>query len=125
MPSYVTTLGKMVKMTLPMSEADLKLAVSEYLEYLTNQGKLYADRLNSGEVIIIQGQDRRRIKLCRTGTADFFVLKQGLVIYLECKSEKGRQSPEQKAFEILVKAQGASYYLVRSVDEIGRILRRE
>ncbi len=106
----------------PMSEADLKLAVAEYLEILTNQGKLYADRLNSGEVIILQGQSRRRVKLCREGTADFLVLCQGKVIYLECKSSKGRQSPAQRAFELLVKAQGASYYIVRSVDELDGIL---
>ena len=47
-----------------LSEGQLKLAVAEYLEYKTNLGELYADRLNSGEVIVVAGQGRRRIKLC-------------------------------------------------------------
>ena len=108
-----------------MREADLKLAAAEYLEYLTNQGYLYADRLNSGEVIEVRGKTRRRIKLCRKGTADFYVLRGGHAIFLECKKGKtGKQSPEQRAFEILVKEQGASYYLIRSIEELDIILSR-
>lgn len=112
-----------------MKEADLKLAVSEYLQYKTNLGELYADRLNSGEVIVVVGQSRRRVKLCREGTADFFVLKTfrcGLeiprIIFLELKSEKGKQRPEQAAFQKLVKAQGAEYYIIRSIEELEKVL---
>ena len=119
-----------------MREKDLKLAVSQYLEYGTNQGKWYADRLNSGEVIVVAGQSRRRITLCREGTADFMVLQyyrnftggrwgQLRVYYLELKGDKGKQSDAQKEFQILVEAQGAEYFLVRSVEEVMEILGEE
>lgn len=38
-----------------ISESDLKYAVAQYLEYGTNQGKWYADRLNSGAVYVKRG----------------------------------------------------------------------
>ena len=119
-----------------MKEADLKLQIVEYLQIGTNQGKWYADRLNSGEVIIVQGEGRRRIKLCREGTADFFVIQQDIIpaypthigvkapriVFLEAKSDKGKQHPEQGAFQKLVGMQGAEYYIVQSLDEVIEIL---
>ena len=60
-----------------MKEADTKRTIADYLETGMAQGKWYYDRLNSGEVIIVSGESlgyRRRVKLCRAGTADFFVL---------------------------------------------------
>ena len=114
-----------------MKEADLKLAVSEYLQYGTNQGKWYADRLNSGEVIVNYGASgRHRVKLCREGTADFFVLTMfqcGLwiprIIFLELKGEKGKQRPEQGAFQKLVESQGASYFIIRSIEGLEEVLK--
>ena len=118
-----------------MKEKDLKLAVSEYLEYGTNQGKFYADRLNSGEVIVMAGQNRRRVKLCREGTADFMVIRARRyfrnmplvitpqVIFLELKGEKGKTSPAQNAFKLLVEAQGAEYEVLRSIEELEEVLR--
>ena len=118
-----------------MREKDLKLAVSQYLEYGTNLGRWYADRLNSGEVIVVAGQSRSRIKLCREGTADFIVIRKDpiaikmiafpQVIFLELKGDKGKQRPEQGAFQKLVEAQGAEYHIVRSVEEVAEILGEE
>lgn len=114
-----------------MKEKDLKLAVSEYLEYGTNQGRWYADRLNSGEVIVIAGESRRRVILCREGTADFMILIGDIdsmlrprcrVIFLELKGAKGKTSPAQNAFKILVEEQGASYFVIRSVEELESVL---
>lgn len=117
-----------------MKEADLKLVVSEYLQYGHNQGRWYADRLNSGEVIVVAGQSRRRVKLCREGTADFMVIQKativGLdriedcirVIFLELKGNKGKQRPEQGAFQKVVESQGASYFIIRSIEDLENIL---
>ena len=115
---------------LTQSESDLKIAVSDYLEYGLNQGKWYFDRLNSGEVIVVAGESRRRVKLCREGTADFLVIKpvkrSGVVIsqiiFLELKSGKGRSSPEQRAFKVLVESQGASYRIIKSLEELQEII---
>lgn len=125
-----------------MKEKDLKLAVSQYLEYLTNQGKIYADRLNSGAVYVKRGAKTYRVELCREGTADFMVIKKARqfirwidactyekevlvycrVIFLELKGDKGKTSPSQNAFKILVEKQGAEYFVIRSVEEVMEIL---
>ncbi len=113
-----------------MTEADLKRCISDYLQIGTSQGRFYADRLNSGEVIEVRGNTRRRVKLCRTGTADFFVLKLSdcmdcvgcRVIFLEVKGDKGMQRQEQKDFQELIEAQGGEYYIVRSLEEVQEIL---
>ena len=107
---------------LAISERDLKITVSAYLQYKMNAGELYFDRLNSGEVVVMAGQSRRRIKLCEEGTADFFVLKNGHTIFLELKGEKGRQTPAQGAFQKLVEMQKAEYHLIHSIEELWKIL---
>lgn len=108
-----------------MNEADLKRTIADYLEVGMAQGKWYYDRLNSGEVIEVRGKTRRRVKLCREGTADFFVLDEfqcGLWIprltFLEVKGDKGKQTKKQEVFEEMVEAQGARYFVVRSVEEV-------
>ena len=99
-----------------MNEAELKKAVTEYLDYRMNLGELYWDRLPSGEWIEVRGNTRRRVRGCREGTADILVLKKvwflSRTIFLELKGEKGRQSKEQKAFQILVESQSADYFLI-------------
>ena len=115
-----------------MKEKDLKLAVSEYLQYGTNQGKWYADRLNSGAVYVERGDRTYGVQLCREGTADFMVIRHGFkvndvvfdfrLVFLELKGDKGKQRPEQGAFQKLVEAQGAEYFVVRSVEEVMEIL---
>ena len=112
------------------SEGELKLAVSEYLEYKTNSGELYADRLNSGAIYEKRGDKTYGVMLCREGTADFFVFHKVNVggaeflklIFLELKSATGKQRPEQEVFQKLVEAQGASYFLIRTVEEVMEIL---
>jgi hypothetical protein len=39
-------------------------------------------------------------------------------LFIECKTEKGRQSLEQKVFERTVKDAGAEYIIVRSIEEL-------
>ena len=128
-----------------MKESELKRAVEDFLQYEMNAGKLYFDRLNSGNLISLKGKKPYRIKLCREGTADFMVirLKQFQfshkirpeedseatawfphcgVIFLELKGEKGKQRHEQKEFQSLVEAQGADYFIIRSIEELEDIL---
>lgn len=109
-----------------MTEADIKLAVADYLQYKQNAGELYYDRLQSGEFIEVRGGPRRRIKGCRAGTSDFFVIFtpwiNPRIIFLECKGEKGRLRPEQKEFRDLVEAQGAEFWVIRNLDELITII---
>ena len=107
---------------LAISEASLKRAVRDYLQYKTNLGELYADQLFSGEAIEVRGKTRRKIQGCQAGTADFFVLKNGHTIFLELKGDKGRQTPAQGAFQKLVKMQKAEYHLIHSIEELQEII---
>jgi hypothetical protein len=107
---------------LKQTEAELKQGVQDYLQYKQNQGVLYFDRLNSGEAIIETGDSRRRIMLCRPGTADMFLILKGSLIFLELKTETGKQSPEQKEFEAQVTWHGAEYYVIRSLDELIKLV---
>lgn len=51
------------------------------------------------------------------GLADFTVIKNGVVIFVEVKSDKGRQSPAQKLFEKDIVKHGGYYCVCRSVDD--------
>ncbi len=122
-----------------MKEADLKRTVQEYLQIKSNQGVIYADRLNSGTFVVDVGTRKERIiQGCKSGTADFYFIQRTAfvarggksyvtlpycrVVYIECKGEGGKQSPEQQEFEQLVKAQGAEYHVVRDVDEVEQLV---
>ena len=114
-----------------MKEADIKRTIADFLEIGMVQGKWYYDRLNSGEVIEVRGNTRRRVKLCREGTADFFVMKKDKdiegyvycgVIFLEVKGGRGRQRPEQVEFQRLVEAMGAEYFVIRNIENLMEIL---
>ena len=114
-----------------ITETQLKKQVGDRLQYGMNQGKLYFDRLNSGEVIEVRGKTRRRVKLCREGTADFYILKKlhlmaGIIstriIFLELKSVKGKQRSEQGAFQKLVEAVGGEYHIIRSIEDLEKAL---
>ena len=132
-------------MTLKISEADVKRAVEDWLQYASNQGKLYFERLNAGEFIETRGDTRRRIKGAPKGAADFEVL-QGVsfsltyagmplnhqppvipatrVTFIEVKKPKGgKQSDDQKVFEAKVRQFHARYFIVTSVDQMEEILR--
>ena len=68
---------------MPLSEAELKQSVTDYLEILQAQGHLLFLRLNAGDFIELRGNSRRRIKGCPKGTADLLVLAEGKVTFLE------------------------------------------
>ena len=103
-----------------MKEAELKRTVEDYLQIQMNMGKLYFDRLNSGDFIEVRGKTRRRIKGCRKGTADFFVLKVDRVmpIFLELKGEHGVVSEEQKEFAKQAIKHGADWFCIRGTDDL-------
>ena len=112
-----------------ISEASIKRAITDYLEIGQAQGRWVYLRLNSGDFIEVRGDTRRRIKGCMAGTSDLLVIKQSeceygcpTVIFIELKSAKGRQSPEQRAFQKLVEMQRASYNIVHSFEELENIL---
>jgi len=58
----------------------------------------------------------------RAGVADMVVWLPDGIAYVEVKTATGDQSKRQKAFEGKCKDYGIRYYLVRSVDDVKRIV---
>ena len=60
----------------------------------------------------------------RPGVADLsFVLPCGRAAFIELKAPKGRQSPDQKAFEADCATNNAPYAVCRSIEEVAETLR--
>jgi hypothetical protein len=99
-------------------ESDLKSSIANYLQILENQGSLWYERLNSGELLVLNKDgSKRMVNLCRKGTADFITIVRSHVIFIETKSKTGKQSPEQKEFQSKVESVGALYWLVDDFDK--------
>ena len=110
-----------------LRESELKSAVEDYLQLGMNQGKWIFFRLNAGDFIEVRGNTRRRIKGCPKGTSDFGVIQSGYdggawVVFLELKSDKGKQSDAQKDFQRLVQVQECDYFIIRDMDRLFLIL---
>ena len=58
----------------------------------------------------------------RKGASDFVVLMNNRAIFFEAKTEIGKQSQDQKEFEIDVGNLGFEYYLIRSLEQFKSII---
>lgn len=68
----------------------------------------------------------------RPGVADMFLAKESAWVkedvtvlnglFIEFKTEKGKQCPEQKEFEVAVKAAGYGYEVVRDFDTFKKLI---
>ena len=133
----------MVGSRVKVSEAEVKLAVQQYLQYRQNQGELVFLRLQSGEIIEVRGKTRRRVKLCPPGTYDFVVfqptnytlyhqaeavrgcepVKACRVTFLEIKSSEGKTTEAQDRFAEEAKKMNCRCFTIRDADQIEEILR--
>ena len=102
-----------------MKESVIQKAIMQYLQILENQGKLYFFRAGSGAIPTGNGG---YFKTGKVGCPDIVVCLRGLFVGLEIKNEKGRQSPSQKIAQEAIETAGGRYYIVRSVDDVERIL---
>ena len=107
---------------LKQTEKQLQKAILDYLQLLENKGELWFERLNAGTAFLPAGRGMYKIKLCRLGTADVIIVKNGLILFAELKSKSGKQSIDQKSFEIKVRKVGAGYCIVRSIEELEKQL---
>lgn len=59
---------------------------------------------------------------CRKGFPDLTAMRDGQTVYIEVKTETGRQSQYQKDFQRICKSHGCKYILARSVRDIDELL---
>lgn len=64
----------------------------------------------------------RFIRYGSVGFSDIVACIRGRFVAIECKAPKGRQSESQAAFQAEVERAGGSYWLVKSSDELERML---
>ena len=118
---------------LGLTEAQLKASVLDYLTYGMNQGKWWFTRLNSGKAFVKRGGKDYMIQLCDEGTFDLLVIKgrfmedgrmfgRPLIYFIELKVGRGRLSPAQEAFRILIEMQGCNAVVARSLEELEKVL---
>ena len=114
-------------MEIKITEAEVKKGIEDYLHYQMNLGKLWYARLNVGDIFIPNKDgSHRSFKGVEKGTADYIVIQcqplMSIVTFIEVKSSKGKQSPDQVEFEKMIIKFNCRYAIVRSVDELEVIL---
>lgn len=73
---------------------------------------------NEGMADAVRSQKMGRAK----GAPDLIAGKNGQTYWLELKTDKGRQSPEQRCFQLLAPVFGAKYLVVRTMNDIKELL---
>lgn len=107
-----------------MSELEVKIQnkICEYLQkkgyffFRLNNTPVFDQKLNNG-----YGAYRAQGKWSAPGLADILLVdteKYGRAVFFEIKSEKGKQSADQRLFEHRCHTTNAEYYLVRSIEDI-------
>lgn len=100
-------------------EHNIQVAIVQYL------------RLRGFEVFAIPNGGRRdavtgaklKAEGVSAGVADLIILLPiGNVLFVEVKTAKGRQSPEQKAFQERVESLGFNYVIWRSVEDAEKFI---
>ena len=104
---YNRLVAKEAKARGPQPEAHIKQQEKAWL------------RLHGWLVIpIFQGAKGLPATVCK-GISDFIILRAGQVIFLEVKTEKGRQSENQRNFQADVESHGCVYRISRGIEDLG------
>ena len=56
------------------------------------------------------------------GIPDIIAIKNNRVLFLEIKRPSGKQSEHQKVFQENIEGQGGEYYIVKSLDDLIKII---
>lgn len=94
-----------------MIESTLQRQVLAHLQQLAPRAFFW--RANTGAAKTPQGF----VHFGCPGQADVLGLAAGRFIAIELKTERGRQRPEQRAFQARVKEAGGVYILARSLEQ--------
>lgn len=104
-------------------EIGIQSTICDYLALKEKQGKLMYWRQNNIQPSGFKNGKRFFYKTnnhSKKGIPDIIVIKDGFFIGLEIK-DKGKQSPDQKAFEKLVKENGAEYHIIKRLEDLKEI----
>lgn len=105
--------------------------VSIYLKALTLENRLKGVWFHvPNESVVRDTKDIIRINTKHNigminGAPDFVIASPNKTIFIELKTEKGRQTESQKSFEKWCHKHGISYDICRNVTDIENVLNRE
>lgn len=98
-----------------MNETQIQRQILDWLVIQEKQGKLWYTRLQNNA---IRNGHPVKNKHSKTGLADIMILIQGVILFMEVKSKRGKQTDNQKDFQQAVKKHGKQIYvIVRSLEE--------
>jgi hypothetical protein len=106
-----------------MTEAALQSSCVKWydLQYATEKLRLFSIP-NEGQRNPVNGA-RMKAMGRRKGAPDLvFMIEHGQVVFIEFKTEKGRQSPEQKAFQQQADKQFIKYHIIRSFEQFKELI---
>lgn len=107
-----------------------ELETQTAIMHLLAAEKIFALRINTSSQVLTDANGRKRVLKSHSGgagVADILVLLERVcggmrmgfgVIWLEIKSAKGKQSPEQMAFQRRMEELGHRYLVARSVEDV-------
>lgn len=89
------------------------------MQYPNRYGMLFSNHNNANSAA--QGE-KAKAQGRVSGVADLTYLKgNGQLVFIECKTATGKQSPEQKQWQKLIEENGYRYEIVRSIDDAKKI----
>ena len=101
-----------------MTEAQIEEMILQYLAYAGWWGiKVPTTGYHDGT-----GWRKQASKWCINGFPDVLAMKEGKILFFEIKTPVGRQSDAQKAFEKRLHEYGHNYFLVRSVEDVKKVI---
>lgn len=111
-------LDKQMKLKAP-SEAEIEMQIGHYLDlHKKSFGYFFKRQPNSGYYDASQKRFRRHANpYVRKGVPDYELVHLGRYYGLEIKAEKGRQSDEQKQYQLEVEKAGGAYAILRSLED--------
>lgn len=102
-------------------EWQLHAYTADLLRLCVRPGVLWLHIPNEGLRAARTGAFLKRLGMV-PGAADFLIVVRGIAHFLELKTAKGRQSPEQRAFQTWADGSGAAYMIARSPEAVRNIL---
>jgi hypothetical protein len=110
---------KIYKKSGVVSETPIVTAIQQLLQIYEDLGKILFIRNNSGAMKTAEG---RFIRFGKTGSPDFLLFMQNKTVHLEVKAEDGKLSAGQKDYRDKIMKLGHDYLVVRSVEDVERLL---
>lgn len=108
------------------TESSLVTALGKYLQVLENLGTIaFWSRQQAGSLTFQRNGKWSKVRQGREGISDLWAIAlNGDMLWIEAKTDIGKQRPEQVEFQKIVEDCGHHYLLVRSCDDLEKEFKR-